>query len=49
MERKLLSIASGKAITKTGIAAPYFVASSVLVTIVAGLLYTLDIKTSTGV
>lgn len=39
---------SGKAITKTGIAAPYLVASSVIVTISAGLLYTLDIGTATG-
>ncbi|KAK9416794.1 putative MFS general substrate transporter [Seiridium unicorne] len=39
---------SGKAITKTGIAVPYLVASSVIVTIAAGLLYTLDVGTSTG-
>jgi MFS family permease len=42
------TFASGRAITKTGIAAPYLVASSVVVTISAGLLYTLDIGTSTG-
>lgn len=42
------TFASGKAITKTGIAAPYLVASSVVVTISAGLLHTLDIGTSTG-
>ncbi|KAK6066039.1 major facilitator superfamily transporter [Seiridium cupressi] len=39
---------SGKAITKTGIAVPYLIASSVIVTIAAGLLYTLDVGTSTG-
>jgi MFS family permease len=39
---------SGKAITKTGTAAPYLVGSSVIVTIAAGLLYTLDVGTSTG-
>ncbi|KAK7184238.1 major facilitator superfamily transporter [Paraphaeosphaeria sporulosa] len=39
---------TGRAITKTGIAAPYLVASSVIVTIAAGLLYTLDIGTPTG-
>ena len=42
------TFASGKAISKTGIAAPFLVASSVVVTISAGLLYTLDIGTSTG-
>ena len=42
------TFASGKAITKTGVAAPYLLASSVIVTISAGLLYTLDIGTSTG-
>lgn len=42
------TFATGRAITKTGIAAPYLVASSVVVTIAAGLLYTLDIGTSTG-
>jgi hypothetical protein len=39
---------SGVAITKTGVAAPYMTVGSVLVTIAAGLLYTLDIGTSTG-
>jgi hypothetical protein len=39
---------SGMAITKTGIAAPYLAASSMIVTIAAGLFYTLDIGTSTG-
>lgn len=39
---------SGKAITMTGTAAAYLVASSVIVTISAGLLFTLDIGTSTG-
>jgi MFS family permease len=42
------TFASGKAITKTGTAAGYLLASSVVVTISAGLLYTLDIGTSTG-
>ncbi len=42
------TFASGKAISKTGIAAPFLLASSVVVTISAGLLYTLDIGTSTG-
>ena len=47
----LFSIAtfgSGKAITKTGVAAPYLVVSSTIVTIGAGLLYTLDVGSSTG-
>lgn len=47
----LFSIAtygSGRAITKTGIAAPYLTVGSAIVTIAAGLLYTLDIGTSTG-
>ncbi|KAH9865981.1 hypothetical protein J1614_008545 [Plenodomus biglobosus] len=47
----LFSIAtygSGTIITKTGIAAPYLTAGSVIVTIAAGLLYTLDVGTSTG-
>ncbi|CAI7625861.1 unnamed protein product [Penicillium discolor] len=39
---------SGRAITKTGIATPYMTAGSVIVTIAAGLLFTLDIGTSTG-
>ncbi|KAH7259270.1 major facilitator superfamily domain-containing protein [Fusarium redolens] len=39
---------SGKAITKTGTAAPYLVGSSIIVTIASGLFYTLDIGTSTG-
>lgn len=42
------TFASGKIITKTGTAAAYLVASSFIVTISAGLLYTLDIGTSTG-
>jgi hypothetical protein len=44
----VVTFASGKIITRTGTAAPYLVASSVVVTISAGLLYTLDIGTSTG-
>ncbi|KZL81469.1 hc-toxin efflux carrier toxa [Colletotrichum incanum] len=39
---------SGRAITKTGIAAPYLTVGSVIITIAAGLLYTLGIGTSTG-
>jgi hypothetical protein len=42
------TLASGRAITKTGVAAPYLVAGSVIATISAGLLFTLDIGTSTG-
>ncbi|KAF5556293.1 HC-toxin efflux carrier TOXA [Fusarium napiforme] len=42
------TFASGKAITKTGTAAPYLVVGSIIVTIAAGLFYTLDIGTSTG-
>ncbi|KAI1024914.1 hypothetical protein LB504_009750 [Fusarium proliferatum] len=42
------TFASGKAITKTGTAAPYLVVSSLIVTIASGLFYTLDIGTSTG-
>jgi hypothetical protein len=42
------TLASGRAITKTGVAAPYLVAGSVIATIAAGLLFTLDIGTSTG-
>ncbi|KAL1599453.1 hypothetical protein SLS60_007256 [Paraconiothyrium brasiliense] len=42
------TFASGRAITKTGVAAPYLLASSVVGTISSGLLYTLDIGTSTG-
>lgn len=42
------TFASGKAITKTGTAAPYLVLSSIIVTIASGLFYTLDIGTSTG-
>ncbi|KAF5599101.1 major facilitator (MFS1) transporter [Fusarium pseudocircinatum] len=42
------TFASGKAITKTGAAAPYLVVSSIIVTVAAGLFYTLDIGTSTG-
>jgi hypothetical protein len=47
----LLSIAtvgSGLLTTKTGIAAPYLLASSVITTIGSGLLFTLDIGTPTG-
>jgi hypothetical protein len=44
----LATFGSGRAITKTGIAAPYLTVSSVIVTIAAGLLYTLDVGTSTG-
>ncbi|KAJ3472460.1 hypothetical protein NLG97_g10971 [Lecanicillium saksenae] len=39
---------SGKAITMTGHATPYMLAGSIFVTVGAGLLYTLDIGTSTG-
>ncbi|KAH7079834.1 major facilitator superfamily domain-containing protein [Paraphoma chrysanthemicola] len=42
------TLASGRAVTKTGIAAPFLAASSVVVTVSAGLLYTLDVGTSTG-
>ncbi|KAF4953593.1 hypothetical protein FGADI_5929 [Fusarium gaditjirri] len=42
------TFASGKAITKTGTAAPYLLVSSIIVTIASGLFYTLDIGTSTG-
>ncbi|KAK9249700.1 major facilitator superfamily domain, general substrate transporter [Lipomyces tetrasporus] len=44
----IATFGSGKVITKTGIAAPYMTVGSVIVTIAAGLLYTLDIGTSTG-
>lgn len=44
----IATIASGKAITNTGIATPYLPVGSMIVTIAAGLLYTLDIGTSTG-
>ncbi|GKT45902.1 putative efflux pump gsfJ [Colletotrichum spaethianum] len=47
----LFSIAtygSGVAITKTGIAAPYLTVGSAIITIAAGLLFTLDVGTSTG-
>ncbi|KAI0814459.1 major facilitator superfamily domain-containing protein [Xylaria sp. FL0064] len=44
----VVTFASGKVITKTGIAAPYMVAGSVIVTVGAGLLFTLNIGTSTG-
>lgn len=40
--------ATGLAITKTGIAAPYLLASSIITTIAGGLLFTMDIGTSTG-
>jgi MFS family permease len=39
---------SGRAITKTGIAAPYLAVGSAIVTLAAGLLFTLDVGTSTG-
>lgn len=42
------TFASGKFITKTGAAAQVLVASSVVVTAAAGLLFTLDIGTPTG-
>lgn len=42
------TLASGIVVTKTGSAAPFLVASSVVVTIAAGLLYTLDIGSPTG-
>ncbi|KGO58338.1 Major facilitator superfamily domain, general substrate transporter [Penicillium expansum] len=44
----IATFGSGRVITKTGIATPYMAASSVIVTIAAGLLYTLDVGTSTG-
>lgn len=44
----IATFGSGRAITKTGIATPYMVVSSVIVTIASGLLYTLDVGTSTG-
>jgi hypothetical protein len=44
----IFTFASGKAISKTGGAAPILVASSVVMTISAGLLYTLDIGTPIG-
>jgi hypothetical protein len=44
----IFTFASGKAISKTGSAAPILVASSVVMTISAGLLYTLDIGTPIG-
>ncbi|KAH6868588.1 major facilitator superfamily domain-containing protein [Alternaria rosae] len=44
----IFTFASGKAISKTGIAAPFLVVSSVMVTISAGLLYTLDMLAGTG-
>lgn len=42
------AFASGRAITKTGIATPYMLVGSVFVTAGAGLMYTLGIGTSTG-
>jgi hypothetical protein len=44
----ITTLVTGRAITKTGIAAPYLTAGSIVVTISTGLLYTLDIGTSTG-
>jgi hypothetical protein len=44
----IFTFASGKAITKTGVAAPYLVFGSGIVTIAAGLLYTLDVGTPPG-
>ncbi|KAJ5100208.1 MFS general substrate transporter [Penicillium angulare] len=42
------TLITGRMITKTGVAAPYLIAGSVIVTIAAGLLYTLGIGTSKG-
>lgn len=39
---------SGRVITKTGVAAPYLTIGGAIVTVAAGLLYTLGIGTSTG-
>ena len=44
----IATVVSGGAITKNGIATPYMPVGSVIATIGAGLLYTLDIGTSTG-
>lgn len=44
----LATIVSGGSISKTGIATPLLPVGSVIVTIAAGLLYTLDIGTGTG-
>ncbi|KAH8655335.1 major facilitator superfamily domain-containing protein [Xylariales sp. PMI_506] len=44
----IVTFCSGKAITKTGIAAPYMAIGSIIVTIGAGLLFTLGIGSSTG-
>lgn len=44
----ITTYAAGRVITKTGIAAPNLTVGSVIATIAAGLLYTLDINTSTG-
>lgn len=41
-------VMSGASITKTGIAIPFIVVGTALATIACGLLYTLDIGTSTG-
>lgn len=44
----IATVVSGGSISKTGIATPYLPVGSVLTTIAVGLLYTLDIGTSTG-
>lgn len=44
----IATFSSGRYITKTGTAAPFLLASSVIITISAGLFYTLDVGTSTG-
>ena len=44
----ITTYATGRFITKTGVAAPTLTAGSVITTIAAGLLFTLDIGTSTG-
>lgn len=44
----ITTLVTGRVITKTGIAAPYLTAGSMVVTIATGVLFTLDIGTSTG-
>jgi hypothetical protein len=44
----ITTYATGRVITKTGVAAPTLTAGSIITTIAAGLLFTLDIGTSTG-
>ncbi|KAJ5745994.1 MFS general substrate transporter [Penicillium odoratum] len=44
----LTTLVTGRVITKTSIASPFLTAGSVVVIIAEGLLYTLDVETSTG-